>query len=419
MGLEQGGLEQDRGEHDGGVADPLEDQAEAARQQAEGSAEIATRMALLTDIEELWVALIGPIDPVTKERQLEALAHRVGELLDATVDADLVHPMEGVLAPLVARMPTIEGVWRLETEAAGTHRPEMELVGAYASLPDLPLPTFGVDEQELEASAQHLGVRLDLNVHLDPGVSVIPDFVHVTLLGDTVGDAPTTQVGGRYPSLRAEVGTTLERALASATYLSRCAPPDRRWQTRTEVQHDRDPEAARLADRLVELLAGLEHALARQDAGRRNPDRTSDADAEVAYRQSLVFASAEDVTVHLIHRLPANTLEPSRLRMRVATGLGPDRSDLLPATFLLELDLSDGRRGAGMLETDDWRGKAQRAVLLPHVVEQWTEYVDSAVARANVRTRGLRRPIRDEVVSPIDEVPMPVGRDVSRMWNTF
>lgn len=391
------------------AADPHADQAWAERQSMDGAVGIAERMARLAAIEEQWGALVGPVDPVTSDRQLDALAQRVAELLDATLPAGSAHPSEAVLAPLVARMPAIEGLWFLDTDVVGNHLPQMELMTAYAHLPGLPLRTFGVEGHDVDGAAQHLGSIVELDVSIGSEGRETGDAVHVVLLEQHRHDLPVSRADGRFPALRSEVGRTLERAVASATVLSTCAAPDERWQTYTRPAFDRDAEAARIADRLLELFAGLEHALARQAAGRRNPDRTSAADAEVTYRRELVLGSAKDVYVDVVHRLPENTLEPYRLSLRAATGRGPDPSDVLPVTYRLELDLSEGRRGMGILRTDDWRGRAERAVLLPHVTDLWTEYIESAIRRAVITTRGVRRPVDDEEADPLTEVEMPTG----------
>ncbi len=54
-----------------------------------------------------------------------------------------------------------------------------------------------------------------------------------------------------------------------------------------------------------------------------------------------------------------------------------------------------------------WTGTAERAVLLPHVTDLWTDHIYSALRRAIVLTPSIRRTLHDETMHPIVEVEPP------------
>jgi hypothetical protein len=83
-----------------------------------------------------------------------------------------------------------------------------------------------------------------------------------------------------------------------------------------------------------------------------------------------------------------------------------------PLTYDLELDLTEQRRVEGVLEVSSWTGRAERAVLLPHVADLSTDHVDSALPRANAIMPGVRRTLLDETMDPVLEVEAP-----AREWD--
>ena len=100
------------------------------------------------------------------------------------------------------------------------------------------------------------------------------------------------------------------------------------------------------------------------------------------------------------------------LAFRATTGEDPDGFDVLPLTYELQLDLIEKHRGQGLLEVSSWTGSAERAVLLPHGTDLWTDHIDSALRRANAIVPGVRRGLHDETMGPVAEVGPPV-----RAWD--
>jgi hypothetical protein len=220
------------------------------------------------------------------------------------------------------------------------------------------------------------------------------------------------------PLLAEGVRDHLTDALATATVLSHTSS-DENHQLFEEPAGDVDADAARTADRLVDLFAGLEHALARRDAGGRDPDGDSPVDPEVESRRTKLFAMSGGITVDVRQSLPAGTLEPERLTVIACTGADPDGYGMQPIPYRLSVDLRDARRGEGILEVEGDVGQAERAVLLPRMTLLWTDHIDSALRRAHVLVPGVRRSILDEVERPVEEVEPPVGDEFERLLRGY
>jgi hypothetical protein len=114
----------------------LNDEADEGRRRDETAAELREALESLTGIQELWIEMLSGSAPVTNERQLAALAHRVAELLEMTSVAERAHPSERPLLPFLHACPVVAGIWELDTTG-----PLMQLVSVMLRLPPLPLPT--------------------------------------------------------------------------------------------------------------------------------------------------------------------------------------------------------------------------------------------------------------------------------------
>ena len=382
-----------------------DDEADEQRRRAEKAEQNASTLDLLLDVETLWDVLLGEIRPVTTERQFDAVVARAAELVEATAVAGTVHPSERPLRPLLERCPLIFGGWRLDTEAL-----TLTLHRAKVQLPPLPLPS------DSDGAPDTLHLHVDLaqpraNGEASDRLSVIAR--------DAGGEAVFGKVLTVLAPLLAEgVRDHLTDSLATATVLS---------HTSSEVNHrlfeepegDVDADAARTADRLVDLFAGLEHALARRDAGGRDPDGDSPIDPEVESRRTKLFAASGGITVDVRQNLPAGTLEPERLTVIACTEADPDGYGMRPIPYRLSVDLRDARRGEGILEVEGDVGQAERAVLLPRMTLLWTDHIDSALRRAHVLVPGVRRSLLDEVEHPVEAVEPPVGDEFERLLRGY
>ena len=377
-----------------------DDEAAEHRRRAEEAEQNAVTLALVLDVETLWDVLLGEIRPVTTERQFEAVVARAAELVEATAVAVNVHPSERPLRPLLERCTRIIGGWRLDTEKL-----TLVLQGAKVELPPLPLP------------ANSDGAPETLHLHVDLAQPRSDDESDrlVVIARDADGDAVFGKaLTVRAPLLAEGVRDHLTDALATATVLSHTSSEaDRRLFDDPET--DVDADAARTADRLVDLFAGLEHALARREAGGRDPAGGSPVDPEVESRRTKLFAMSGGITVDVRQSLPAGTLEPERLTVIAGTDSDPDGYGMQPVGYRLSVDLRDARRGAGILEVEGDVGWAERAVLLPRMTLLWTDHVDSALRRARVLIPGVRRSILDEVEHPVEAVEPPVGDEFERL----
>jgi hypothetical protein len=386
--------------------------AEQERQQRETlAAELADACGQLAEIERLWVELISPTGPARSERLVEALLPRVAELLEYTYGAALVHPSERPLRPLLERCPTVVGKWELDTEAL-----TLELVGSTLVLPLLPVPRGPDllkedDGEDTEDERYSLGLGTQIRLSQPPGPNAPLDELGIALFRD--GELASQEHWMRLDltALADAVRTHLIDALPSATVLSRTSTVEHDPTIRTPMA-DRDVDAARSADRLVDLHAGLEHALARGKAVGRGPDGESVTDREVTHRKGVLLDTIDRVRVTVHQALPGGTVEPVLLAFRATTGEDPDGFDVLPLTYDLQFDLTEKHRGEGLLEVSSWTGHAERAVLLPQITDLWTDHIDSALRRANAIVPGIRRGLHDETMDPVVEVGPPV-----RAWD--
>ena len=382
-----------------------DDEAEEHRRRAEEAEQNAVTLALVLDVETLWDMLLGEIRPVTTERQFEAVVAHAAELVEATAVAGTVHPSERPLRPLLERCPIVFGGWRLDTEAL-----TLTLHQAKVELPPLSLP----------GDSDGAPDTLDLHVDLaQPRANGEASDRLTVIARDAEGDAVIGKVLTVLTPLLAEgVRDHLTDALATATVLSHTSS-DENHQLFEEPAGDVDADAARTADRLVDLFAGLEHALARRDAGGRDPDGDSPVDPEVESRRTKLFAMSGGITVDVRQSLPAGTLEPERLTVIACTGADPDGYGMQPIPYRLSVDLRDTRRGEGILEVEGDVGQAERAVLLPRMTMLWTDHIDSALRRAHVLVPGVRRSLLDEVEHPVEEVEPPVGGEFEQLLRGY
>lgn len=354
-------------------------------------------LARLADLPSLWLDVVGATGPLRGARHLDELTVRIVELLELTNGAAGHHPGERPLAPLLAGCREVRGSWRLDTRSGA-----LRLEGMTAFLPVLPLRDEDMDE-DVDRLAVMVGLR-------PPGGADGCDTVLVGSLAQRDALPIRHRGDAELPVLAVAVRDHLVDGLATATVLAR-TPEGPGAAPLPAPAADRDPDAARAADRLLDLFAGFEHALARRAAAGRGPAGDAAGDAEVEHRRRTLLATAEEVQVEVQQRLPAGTLEPVRLHVTATTWDDPDGLDVLPLTYTLRLDLVAGARGAGVLEVGTWSGRSQRAVLLPHVADLWTDHLDSALRRAHVVVPAVRRPPRDDLEDPVPEVGPPVADD--------
>ena len=351
-------------------------------------------LAELSDVESLWAMLLGEHEPIATRRQVQAVTARVAEFLEQTALAGGFHPSERPLRGLLERCLRITGEYELDTTTL-----LMDLRRAIVELPPLPLPA-GTDGEP-----EWLGVRVML--WQPPDLEGANDLLGVQPLVDgPLRDVEVTELLG-LPVLAGAVRDHLLDALPTSTVLSRTATTGEEVE-RPELAADADADAARAADRLVDLFAGLEHALARRDGHGRDPDGDSPVEGEVEHRRRILFADARAIRVHVHQTLPAGTLEPVRLIVEGKTGEDPDGYGLNPLSYKLIVDLREEQRGHGRLEVAGASGRAQREVLLPRTTLLWTDHIDSALRRANVVVPAVRRSPFDEHLAPAPEVDPPV-----------
>ena len=370
---------------------------EQERQQRETvAAEFSDAFGQLADIERLWVELVGPLGPARSERQVEALLPRVAELFELTYSSALVHPSERPLRPLLERCPAITGEWELDTQAL-----TLELVGSALVLPLLPVPRgpnllTEDDGEGTEDDRFSLGLGTRVVLSQPPGPSAPLDALGIVLVHDGAFASQQHWMQLDLTELADAVRTHLVDALPSSTVLSRTSTQDHGQRVGTPTE-DRDVDAARSADRLVDLYAGLEHALVRGAAGGRGPDGGAVTDGEVTHRRGVLLDATERVRVTVHQSLPGGTVEPVRLAFRATTGEDPDGFDVLPLTYDLQLDLTEQHRGEGLLGVSSWTGTSQRAVLLPHAADcttrRWSRCLTSRHPRVNA-TPKIRWPRR-------------------------
>ncbi len=374
----------------------LNDEADEVRRRDETAAELRETLERLAGIQDLWIEMLHGTAPVTNERQLAALSHRVAELLEMTSVAERAHPSERPLLPFLHACPVVAGIWELDTTG-----PLMQLVSVMLRLPPLPLPTHE------DGTRAAIDAWVELQLPIDFGVL---DTVRVERRAQDGVRSQEHCVRVDASVLTDGIRTHLTDAIARSTVLARSSsawgiPPMR------EPKPDEDVDAARTADRLLDLFAGLEHSLARRDGSSRRPDGATPADDEVANRRRMLFRSVSTVEVTVRQELPVNTLEPLRLRVEADTGRDPDGLDVLPTSFRLEVDLTVEHRGSGILHVGDWSGEAERAVLLPRVADLWSAHIESALARSEIVMPGVRRCPVDEMESPVPSVGPPSAED--------
>lgn len=374
----------------------LNDEADEGRRRDETAAELRETLERIAGIQDLWMEMLHGSAPVTNERQLAALAHRVAELIELTSVAERAHPSERPLRPFLEACPVVAGIWELDTTG-----PLMQLMGVMLQLPPLPLPTHE------DGTRAIIDARVELQLPLDFGVL---DTVRIERRAEDGFRSMQHCVRVHASVLTDGIRTHLMDAIPTSTVLARSSsdwgiPPMR------QPKPDEDVDTARTADRLLDLLAGLEHALARRDGSSRRPDGATPADDEVANRRRMLFQSVSTIEVTVRQELPVNTLEPLRLRVEADTGPDPDGLDVLPTSFRLEIDLTVEHRGAGILHVGDWSGEAERAVLLPRVADLWSEHIESAMARTEIVMPGVRRRPVDEMESPAPSVGPPSAED--------
>ena len=374
----------------------LNDEADEGRRRDEAAAELRETLESLAGIQDLWIQMLHGSALVTNERQLAALAHRVAELIELTSVAERAHPSERPLRPFLAACPLVAGIWELDTTG-----PLMQLMGVMLQLPPLPLPTHE------DGTRAVIDAYVELRLPLDFGVL---DTVRVERRGEDGIRSMEHSVSVHASVLTDGIRTHLMDAIPTSTVLTRSSS-DWGISPMRQPKPDEDVDTARTADRLLDLFAGLEHALARRDGSSRRPDGATPADDEAANRRRMLFQRISTVEVTVRQELPGNTLEPLRLRVEADTGRDPDGVDVLPTSFRLDIDLTVEHRGAGILHVGDWSGEAERAVLLPHVADLWSEHIESSMAHTEIVMPGVRRRPVDEMESPVPSVGPPSAED--------
>ncbi len=384
------------GDERDGAGVPSGDEAEERRRRAETAGAVTEHLEGFADLPRLWAAAVAGEGAVRGMRHLETLAARLAELLETTEAAATVHPVERPLAPFLAACPRMDGEWELDTRDLGLRLRTVRLI-----LPPLTWPVADDAEEVLLV-----------------GILLAQPPVHGGEQDRILVSTPTTDgMAGIHlvravglPVLAGAARDLLSDRLATATVLARTSDVGAMRRTPGDLPaEDEDPDAAGAADRLLDLLAGLEHALSRRAAGVRGPDGTAPGDAEVVRRRDVLLAEAERIVVDVLQLLPAGTVEPVRIRTTLRPGDDPDDLDVLPVRYDLSLDLRDGARGAGLLEVVTPAGRAERPVLLPRVADLWTDHVDSALRRAHAVVPAFpRRPI-DDAEEPLPVVDAPLA----------
>jgi hypothetical protein len=376
---------------------------------SEVAGEAREGLALLADLEGAWLSLIGETGPVTSQRHVESLAARVAELLEVTIIAAPLHPNERPLRTLLDRCLRIEAEWDLDTYRLG-----LELATVRLLLPVLPLPLETSEDRREVIDALGVQVRFDEQLFAVPSGDIAEVAVKSLIDGEPAPHSASMWV--ELPVLRTAVRDHLTDALTTATVLTRSSEsvPALLGSVTAELPPDRDVDTARAADRLLDLLTGLEHSLARRASTTRVSDGTRPGDSETTKRQAVLFDTVEKVRVRFRQTLPAGTLEPILLEASASTSDDPDGIDVLPTDFTLRLELTGGRRGQGVLEVPFWLGGSQRAVLLPHIADLWDDHIDSAIRRAHAVVPAVRRSPLVEINDPVPDIGPPIVEATSR-----
>ena len=368
---------------------------------------VKERLALLTDLQETFVQMLGHPGPVMTEHHFKSLTHRVVELLELTDVAGSIHPNERPLSPMLDRCPHVEAEWDLDTEELSLRLAEVRLL-----LPVLPLPIDG-DEPSIDG----LGVRVDFS--FDPVTIPNGDFANVlihSVVDGELGPYAVSQWAG-LPVLRVGLTDHLADALTTAMVLSRSGDHESSSSTSVlpeELPQDSDAEAGRTVDALVAQYDWLERELLRRATAVRHPDGSQDGDDEVQASRDLLLETITRVRVRVRQTLPAGILTPVLLEYHGSTGQDLDESGLDLVNHELALALEGSLRGQGLLSLGEWQGTAARRVLLPHVCDLWDDHIDSAIRRAHAVVPALRRTPQAERENPTPYVDPPAGDPFAR-----
>lgn len=359
---------------------------------------VAQLVGHLVDLPHHWPAMFADEGRVRGVRHLESLAIRLAELLESTNAAGMVHPSRRPLAPFLASCRDVVGYWELDTGDRVLHLERCEV--------DLQhLGWHWERDGSGEEVEEVLDVRLVLAQPTELGAS--QDVIRVVTV--PAPDALPVMVDRtcELAVLAEAVRDALVEGLATASVLVRTATARGRGPA-AAVLPDHDPATARVADRLLDLLVGFEHVLARA-AAVCGPCGQGPVEAEIERRRAGVFARADRVAVVVRQSLTVGTVEPVGLAILLATGDDAAGPDAVSPTYRLQLDLVAPRRGAGVLEVETPTGVSQRAVLVPHIAELWTDHVESALRRAEVVMPAFRRAAVHEFEDPTAVVDPPVS----------
>lgn len=365
----------------------------------------------LAELPTLWAGLMAGERRVRGRRHLEVLAVRLTELLETTNGAGALHPASRPLAPFLDACPEIVGEWRLDAVDLLLH-----LERAQLQLPPL-FWAWEVDDADDDPAVA--GDRV-----VGPGIEAMAAFVGLAQPPRFEGGHDEVFVGtlrsegarsiqhlqaADLPVLAAAAHDHLVDRLPTSVLLARTSDL-RAEPERPSIGPVHDVDAARAADRLADLLAGLEDALARCAAARRGPDGGTEVEVEVEveHRRAVLFDRAGRIEVGLRQILPAGTVEAVTLDVELLSGDDPDGLDVLPVVYDLRLDLRGADRGAGVLRVQKGAGRAERAVLLPAVTELWSDHIESALRRARVIVPAFPRRALDEARDPVPVVEPPL-----------
>jgi hypothetical protein len=369
---------------------------------AHDAGDVKDRLALLADLEDTFVRMLGHPGPVLTGRHVESLAHRVVELLELTDVAGSIHPNERPLRPLLDRCPHLTAEWDLDTEELSLRLAEIRLL-----LPILPLPLDG-DEPSIDG----LAVRVDFS--FDP--LALPNGDAATVLVHSLVDGElgpyATSLWALLPVLRGALTDHLLDALTTATVLSRTLDRDTSSGTSpldAELGPDGDVDAGHRVDALLGRYVDLEQALVRRASAIRRPDGTRDGDEEVEASRSRLLDMVTRVRVRARQTLPAGTLEPVLLEYAAQTGHHPDGSGPDHVEYVVTLALDVERRGQGVIALGFWHGKAERSVILPQVCDLWDDHIDSAIRQAHAVVPAVRRTPHAELADPTPHVDPPAA----------
>ena len=348
----------------------------------------------LADPDELWAAMVDGVGPVRSQRQVAALAHRVAELLELTQVAQHIHPTQRPLQGFLEWCGSVEGIWELDLDHLLMRLTTVSLWTA----------PFLIPSQEDGVAAGVVAF-----VHLfQPPTDTALDTIAVSVFEHDGSRSDEHELTLSIPVLAGAARDHLLSAIPTATVMAR-APEGFCFPAVNDPEEDSDPDAARAADRLVELLNDYESLLKRQAAEQRTPDGVSILTEEIARQQAVLFDHAYTTKVTIRHRMPENVLEPIRLSVDTHTGHDPNGDDPLPTAYRLELDMSEGHRGTGRIRTGNWSGQAERAIHLPHVTYTWIDHIESAMLQSQIVAEGIRRTPADEIANPIETVLAPIA----------